>query len=425
MENKFDLIVAGGGFGGVASAISAARGGAKVLLIERYNCFGGAASYGLVTPFMYYWTTLPETGERKYLCGNLFREIVDEMNKIIDVKLPDDEPTIELFDEELLKIVLNRMVKAAGVTVLFNTSVIGVKEDDGTLSSVEVFGMGRKYEFFADYFIDATGDAELSTLAGCESQLGRAADNLCQPMTLCFRLGGIDKDKFREVKPSINKIYQDFKKKGLIKNPRENVLTFDNPNEGMIHFNTTRIARKNPIDIFELTEAEFEAREQVFEILAFLRNNIEGFEKARVISTALHIGIRESRKVVGEYTITQEDLISLRRFDDAIAAANYAIDIHNPEGTGTTCRFFEEGTWYHIPYRCLIPKKMKNMLVVGKCISATHEAHSSYRIMPYCAELGQAAGTAISLAKKMGVSDVRDVDVKALQEILRGEGYLI
>ncbi len=424
MDNKFDLIVAGGGFGGVASAISAARRGVKVLLVERYNCFGGAASHSLVAPFMYYWTVMPETGEKKYLCGGLFREIVSEMNKIIDKKLPDEEPTIELFDDELLKIVLNRMVKAAGVSVLFNSTVVGANEKDGHLSSVEVFAMGKKYEFFADYFIDATGDAELSTLAGCECQLGRKEDNLCQPMTLCFRIGGIDKDKFREIKPQINHIYRDLQKKGLIKNPRENVLTFDNPNEGVIHFNTTRVVMKNPTDIFDLTEAEFEAREQAFEMLNFLRENIEGFEKARIISSALHIGIRESRKIVGEYTITQEDLIALRPFEDAIAAANYAIDIHNPEGKGTRCRFFEDGTWYTIPYRCLIPKKMKNMLVVGKCISAEHEAHSSLRIMPYCAEMGQAAGCAVSLLLEKK-SDVRDVDMKKLQKILRGEGFAI
>ncbi len=422
MKTKYDLIVVGGGFAGVASAISAARNGADVLLIEKYNCFGGAASYALVTPFMYYWTEDPKTGGRKYLCGDLFREIVEEMNKIIDVKLPDDEPTIELFDEELLKLVLNRMVKAAGVTVLFNTTVTEAVVKDGVISSVKALAMGRNYEFFADYFIDATGDAILSVYAGCEFKLGREKDNLCQPMTLCFRMGGIDKDKFWEVKPRINEVYREFKKKGLIRNPRENVLTFDNANEGVIHFNTTRVAKKNPTDIFDLTEAEMEAREQVFEVLEFLRNNIEGFEKARVTSTAMQIGIRESRKIVGEYTITKEDLISLRRFDDAIATANYAIDIHNPEGTGTECRFFDEGTWYQIPYRCLIPKSMKNMLVVGKCISATHEAHSSYRIMPYCAELGQAAGTAISIAKRDSVSDVRDVDIKKLQEILRREG---
>ena len=320
------------------------------------------------------------------------------------------------------KLVLNRMVKAAGVTVLFNTTVTEAVTENGAISSVKTLAMGRNYEFFADYFIDATGDAILSVLAGCEFKLGREKDNLCQPMTLCFRMGGIDKDKFWEVKPRINEVYREFKKKGLIKNPRENVLTFDNANEGMIHFNTTRIAMKNPTDIFDLTEAEFEAREQVFEVLEFLRNNIEGFEKARVTSTAMQIGIRESRKVVGEYTITKEDLISLRRFDDAIATANYAIDIHNPEGTGTECRFFDEGTWYQIPYRCLIPKSMKNMLVVGKCISATHEAHSSYRIMPYCAELGQAAGAAISIAKSDNVPDVRNIDIKKLQEILRREG---
>lgn len=424
MKNKYDLIVVGGGFGGVASAISAARGGADVLLIEKFNCFGGAASYALVAPFMYYWTENPETDEREYLCGGLFREIVEEMNKIIDIKLPDDEPTIELFDEELLKLVLNRMVKEAGVKVLFNATVTEAEVSDGVMTGVRVFGKGTSNMFYADYFIDATGDAELSVMAGCEYQLGRTKDNLCQPMTLCFRLCGVDKEKFFESKQEINHLYRKLQKEGKIKNPRENVLTFDNPNEGVIHFNTTRIVMKNPTDLFDLTDAEMEAREQVFEMLYFLRENFEAFKKARVLSTALQIGIRESRKIVGEYTITQQDLLDICRFDDAIATANYAIDIHNPEGKGTHCRFFEKGEWYEIPYRCLIPKAMKNMLVVGKCISATHEAHSSYRIMPYCAELGEAAGNAISLLIK-AKADVRDVDIKKLQEILRNNGSKI
>ena len=173
-----------------------------------------------------------------------------------------------------------------------------------------------------------------------------------------------------------------------------------------------------------MTKAEIEAREQVFELLYFLKENIEGFENARVLSTALQIGIRESRKIEGEYTLTEADLKSLARFPDAIAAANYDIDIHNPEGTGTTHYYFGKGQWYEIPYRCLIPKHMDNLLVAGRCISSTHEAQASYRIMPFCAELGQAAGTAAAVAVKDKTS-VRNVDVQQVQSILRDAGFVI
>ena len=155
-----------------------------------------------------------------------------------------------------------------------------------------------------------------------------------------------------------------------------------------------------------------------------VNNVIPGFENCRVISTALHIGVRESRKIVGEYVLTEDDLLSLARFDDAIATANYAIDIHNPEGTGTRWHEFGAGEWYEIPYRCLVPKGMKNLLVAGRCISSTHEAQSSYRIMPFCCELGQAAGTAVAVAKE-GNKDLRDADIKKLQEKLRANGFSV
>ena len=170
--------------------------------------------------------------------------------------------------------------------------------------------------------------------------------------------------------------------------------------------------------------AEIEAREQVFELHHFLKENIEGFENSRVLSTALLIGIRESRKIEGEYTITEEELKSCCRFEDAIATSNYDIDIHNPEGPGTMQYYFKDGDWYEIPYRCLVPKKMNNLLVAGRCISSTHEAQASYRIMPYCAELGQAAGTAVAVAVKNKTS-VRDVNIKQVQEILRNDGFVI
>ncbi len=420
-NSKYDLIVVGGGFAGSCAAIAAAREGLSVLLVERYNCLGGAAGNGLVMPFMGYATKDMESGRRKFLCGDLFLEIIREMN--VFRGRPADEYS-GAFDEEILKLVLNRMCLGSGVKLLYDTTVISADVSDGNIKSIKAICKGVQFDLYADSFIDASGDAELSVLSGCNFTLGREEDGLCQPMTLCFRMSGVDKELFKEQKPAINSLYKEFKEKGLIKNPREDVLIFGNFNDGVLHFNTTRIVKKNPTDAFDLTDAEIEAREQVFEIYGFLKENFECFKNARVLSTALHIGIRESRKIEGEYTLTVEDLKSLARFDDAIAVANYDIDIHNPEGAGTSHYFFGPGEWYEIPYRCLLPKGMNNLLVAGRCISSTHEAQASYRIMPYCAELGQAAGVAAAVARQGGVN-VRNVDIKAVREKLKENGFVL
>lgn len=419
MSVKYDLIVVGGGFAGVCAAMEAGRKGLKVLLIDKNNCLGGAASNCLVIPFMNYWTKDPETGENKVLTGDLFMEIVGELKKLGG--LHENNKT---FDEEILKLVLNRMCLKYGVELLFNSNVVGVEKADGVIHSVKVWGKSRMMEFSADFFVDATGDAELSAQAGCGYRVGREEDGLCQPMTLSFRMGGIDVPVMRENRALMNSLYKEFQSKGLIKNPREDILLFFTLHEGVVHFNTTRVVKHDPTDPMAVTRAELMAREQVFEMYHFLKENIPGFENSYVFSTALQIGIRESRMVEGEYTLTVEDLKSLARFDDAIAVANYDIDIHNPEGAGTSHYYFGAGEWYQIPYRCLLPKACTNLLVAGRCISSTHEAQASYRIMPYCAELGQAAGAAVSLAVKDGTT-LRGVDIQKLQSILRSEGYVL
>ncbi|MBR5460340.1 MAG: FAD-dependent oxidoreductase [Clostridia bacterium] len=424
MKNKYELIIVGGGFAGVAAAISAARRGVDVLLIEKYNCLGGAAVSQLVLPFMPYWTQMPVTLDRKFLCGSLFLEIFEEMNKLTDAEGKEGFNKLLYFDEEILKLVLNRMAIKSGVTLLFNTTVTEAAVENGFIKSIKALGKSKVLELEADTFIDATGDGELSMLAGCSYKLGREKDSLCQPMTLCFRMSGVDRDKYRKNEKRINELYKELREKGVIKNPRENILVFYNYNDNVLHFNTTRVVKKNPTDPFDVTEAEIEAREQVFELLSFLKNNFDGFENARILSTAMQIGIRESRKIEGEYTISVDDLMSLARFDDAIAVSNYSIDIHSPDGTGTYQWYFGDGEWYEIPYRCLIPKGMNNLLVAGRCISSTHEAQASFRVMPYCSEIGQAAGIAVSVAKKNATS-VRDVDIKEVQKILISEDFAI
>lgn len=417
--NKYDLIVVGGGFAGVSAALEAGRHGLRVLLIEKYNCLGGAAVNNLVLPFMNYWSKDAETGENKLLTGDLFNRIIDEMNKLGG--LHNNQKT---FDEEILKLVLNRLCAEYGVSLLFNTTITDASVVDGKIVSVTALGKSAKIELTADHFIDATGDAELAMLAGCSYQVGRETDGLCQPMTLCFRVGGIDMHLFRENRLNINPLYQKFQAEGKIKNPREDVLLFGTMHDGILHFNTTRVVKHDPTNPWDVTNAELIAREQVFELHNFLKEYIPGFENSYVLSTALQIGIRESRMIDGHYTLTVEDLKSLARFDDAIAVANYDIDIHNPEGTGTSHYYFGAGQWYQIPYRCLLPKKINNLLVAGRCISSTHEAQASYRIMPFCSELGQAAGAAVVIAAKENKS-LPNVDIQQVRSVLKAEGYCL
>lgn len=403
----YDLIVVGGGFTGVCAAIAAAREQLSVLLIERTNCLGGAPATNLVNPFMAYWTW--KDGEKFYLSRGIFLEIAEELKKCGG--LAENEST---FDEEWLKLVLNRMVCKEGIELLFHSYLIDAAVSNGTVTSVTVANKSGKQTFTADFYIDATGDGDLSVLCGCPYHIGRPEDHLCQPMTLCFRLANVDLDTFDRVRPTIDPLYQKWQAEGKIKNPREDVLIFSTMIDGVLHFNSTRIVKKNPVDAFDVTAAEIEAREQVFELYHFLKENIDGFQNAKIISTALQIGARESRMIEGNYILTAEDLVACTKFEDAIAEGNYDIDIHNPEGSGTSHYYFPEGQYYTIPYRCLCPKGTNNLWVAGRCISSTHEAQASYRIMPICATLGQAAGTAAAIAKQTG-KDANTLDVKKVQ----------
>ena len=416
---QYDVIVVGGGFSGAAAAIAAARRGMEVLLIEKSNCFGGAAVNCLVNPFMYYWTNDPATKKPIYLCNGIFREILTELTAM--KAMPENS---SVFHEEYLKLILQRMILKENVHVLFHTYLTGVRMDNGKVKSVLVSNKEGPGEYAARYFIDCTGDGDLAVLAGYPYHLGREKDHLCQPMTLCFRVAGVDLKAFEKSYDSINPLYQQFQREGKIKNPRENILVFENVVDGVLHFNSTRIVRKNPVSGEEKTQAELEAREQVFELFHFLKENIDGFQHSQLLSTAMEIGVRESRMIEGEYLLTQEDLVACTKFDDGVVCGNYDIDIHNPEGSGTSHYYFKDGEYYTIPYRCLVPKGSRNLLVAGRCISSTHEAQASYRIMPICCCLGEAAGIAASFCGN-SAADVMDIDIPRYREELRARQLLI
>ena len=423
---KYDVLVCGGGFAGVAAAIAAARQGASVLLVESSNALGGAAVNCLVNPFMPYTTKV--NGERMALSAGIFSEITDALIRITRELDGEDARfttrPMATFSEEYLKIVLNRMATSAGVELLFHTNVVAVRRDGKRLRSVVVSNIAGLSDVEASCFIDCSGDASVAVQAGYPTRLGREEDRLCQPMTLCFRVGDINTALFLENREYLQKRYKELQSAGKIRNIREDVLFFRTTSDNVVHFNTTRVVKHTPIDPLSVTAAEIEAREQVYEMFRFLKTEIPGCENARLLSTAMHIGVRESRMIDGEYLLTKDDLLAYIHFEDGIAACNYDIDIHNPEGSGTSHFYFPDGCYYTIPYRCLIPRGSENLLVAGRCISSSHEAQASYRIMPTVCTLGEAAGVAAALAVRDNLS-VSSIDVPELRRLLRENGAVV
>ncbi|MBE6611809.1 MAG: FAD-dependent oxidoreductase [Ruminococcaceae bacterium] len=411
---EFDIVIAGGGLAGVFAAVSAAREGMKVLIVEKCGFLGGMATSGLVFPFMSY----RERGSGAPANAGLFAEFLRRMAAIGGTV----NDTSTAYKEEYMKLILDRMVREAGVKVLFHSLLSEVERDGRIIKSITISTCEGNIKVTAPVFIDATGDADLTAFAGLEYELGRESDGLCQPMTLNFRMTNVDWSKYD--RKAANALYKEFREKGLIKNPREDILVFRYPIYNIMHFNTTRIVGKNPVSVYDVSESEMIAREQMFEMLDFLKKNVAGFEDADIVASAGEIGIRESRRIVGHYVIKTEDVTGAVKHDDRIARATYEIDIHNPAGTGTYHCPVPENDYYTIPYRALIPVGADNLLVAGRPISSTHEAHSSLRIMPITSCIGEAAGAAASLMRKADAA-ATDIDVTRLQNILTDHGALI
>ena len=412
---RYDVAVIGGGFAGVAAAIAATREGSSVLLIDKGNSLGGAAVNCLVNPFMPYSTKI--NGVDTELSAGIFKTICEKLMERNAMKGGS-------FLEEELKFILNNMVIEAGVDLLFHANIFEVSRNGEVIESISLATKNGITRVEADYFIDATGDAQVAFVAGCPTVLGRPGDNLCQPMTLCFRLGNVDVDAFMASRPSLRSEHKAALAAGELKNPRENILVFKTPIPNVLHFNTTRVVKHDPTSPVDVTRAEIIAREQVYEIYDFMKKHADGLENSFLMMTAAEIGVRESRMIVGDYVLTEADCRAFLKFDDSVAACNYDIDIHNPEGSGTSHYYFPEGEYYTIPYRSLIPQNASNMLVAGRCISSDHGAQASYRIMPTVCCIGEAAGCAIGLAVKDKV-DTRHVDVSKLQSVLKENGAFI
>ncbi|MFZ0573519.1 MAG: FAD-dependent oxidoreductase [Candidatus Cybelea sp.] len=440
---EFDVLVVGGGNAGCAAAIAAARHGARTLLLERYGFLGGTATAAMVGP----WMTFHSAKER--IVGGIAQEMVERLmlkgaspGHLADSS--DYVATITPFDPEVHKALLFEMMQEAGVSLLLHAYFLSAQLDGEAVCGATFATVGGTRTYRGRVVIDATADALVASSAGVPTQQGDERGRV-QPATLMFRLSHVDlaalaaylrehPDEMRSSLPpqervpaaltavaGLNGLWERARADGLVDVPRELVSFFISPYPDEVTVNMTRVVNIDPLDPDDLTRAEVESRLQAMQLLEFFRRRVPGFAGARIAATGTQVGIRESRRIVGRYTLTREDVLQARRFDDAVARSAYPIDVHNPSGSGTSTQRLAPGESYEIPYRTLLPVNREQLLVAGRCISTTHEALASTRLTPTVMTLGQAAGTAAALACARGVR-VADIDTNELRAQLVADG---
>jgi len=443
ITSSYDVLVVGGGNAGCAAALAAARHGARTLLIERYGFLGGTATAAMVGP----WMTFHSGSER--IVGGIAQEIVERLVRrgaspghIVDSS--DYVPTITPFDPEIHKALLFEMMREAKVDLLLHAWFLGTHLEGDRVQGVSVATVGGGRSYRGTVVIDATADALVAASAGVPTQKGDERGRV-QPASLMFRLSHVDLSKtatylrmhadqmrtslkaHERTAPALTavaglyELWEQARADGIVDVPRELVSFFITPYPDEVTINMTRVTDIDPLDPVDLTRAEVEARLQVMQLLRFFRERVPGFEQARLAATGTQIGIRESRRIVGRYTLTAADVLAARTFPDGVARSAYPIDIHNPSGSGTTTHRPPAGSSYEVPYRCLVPVNREQLLVAGRCISTTHEALASTRLTPTVMTLGQAAGTAAALANERG-EPAGDVNAETLRAQLIADG---
>ena len=439
-----DVRVVGGGPAGIGAALGAAEAGAKVVLVERYGFLGGNATAALVMPLMSFHTQrtlLEQPGATKLFptdhgpgepvvagaLARLLRRLVSAGGAI--APSPDTGYTVP-FDPELFKLVALELLDDAGVQFLFHAFASEV-EHDGPVRGVVFETKSGPVVMRGRVVVDCTGDGDVAARAGAPYEIGREQDGLVQPMTLMFRMVQFDRagfeayvrahpDQWRGVH-GLWDLIRKAAEAGELDLPREDILFFGTPHEGEVSVNSTRVMRVLGTDVFDWSRAELESRRQMRQIAAFLRRHVPGFERAYVAQSGVHTGVRETRRIVGDYQLTAADVLEGRKFDDVVARGAYPVDIHNPKGSGTTLKRLPPGEAYDIPLRALLPQGVDGLVVAGRCLSGTHEAHSSYRVMPIVMATGQAAGVCAALAAQRNLSP-RAVPVGDVQATLLRQG---
>lgn len=445
--DEAETLVFGGGPAGIGAAVGAARNGADTMLIERFGFLGGNATASLVGPFM---TSFSHDGKRQVV-GGVFDELVRRMAVSGAAIHPSEvragssyagfrnfgHDHVTPFDPEIMKMESLSLVSDAGSRLRLHTSFVDVlPQDDGSWLAI-VFGKGGMKAIRAQNLVDCTADADVAVSAGVATEVGRAEDGLTQPMTLFFRVANVDGESVKryldehpeEGEKPFSTIVEQARKRGEFDIPRDKIGIYETTTPGVWRVNTTRIQRLSGLDPAELTIAEVEGRRQVAQLMQFFRAHMPGFKNAALLDTATQIGVRETRRIVGEYVLTEEDVLSGRSFPDTIAWNAYPMDVHSPTDSGGGATFAMDKAdqlpdHHEIPFGSLLPRSVDGVMVAGRCISATHVALGAVRVMPPSFAMGQAAGTAAAQSLKSG-ERLRDIDRQKLRATLMSQGAIL
>ena len=422
--DEYDVVVCGGGPAGIGAALAAAEHGARTALLERFGFLGGMATAGLVNPM----SEFAYAGRR--VIGGIPWRFVQRLEAAGGALVEEPRCNVS-FNPEVYKLAAQEMLMEAGVTCYMNTMLLDCQMEEQEIRSAIVFNKSGMAAVSGKYFIDATGDADLSFMAGVE-MLPQGLD--AQPGSFCFCLGGVDtttermhiihqrNHRFNHQAAFVRERLLELRKNGV------DVPQFGGPwmattlVDGCVTVNMTR-APMNAVDSRNYQQAEFKMRKDVFRLVALMREHIPEFRNCYIASIATMAGIRESRRIRGKHVLTGEEYAKAAPFPDSVARSCHPIDIHLPDGEGQHLVFPDDAGF--IPYRCLITDSHPNLLVAGRAISADGEAFAATRVQAPCMETGQAAGIAAALCLQSGNCRVQDVDVPKLVSLVRESGSFV
>ena len=454
IQKEYDVVVIGGGPGGLPAAIAAARNGTSVLLVEKNGYLGGNMAIGL--PLLGY---LDKDG--RTVIGGIAQEFVDDLRNYktsygcaaTDHIACPMHNSMTFYDHEIFKIIALRKIREAGVDLLLHTQVIETNVDNGKLRSIKLFGKGWQINVAAKVFIDATGDGDVAFMAGATYGMGQRESGVLQPPTLMFSVSNVDITKtiqFVEDDPSqmqlsdttevgngydaeffrqhphhimvgLRKLFLQLKAEGKLPIDRDTIIYITSVLPGEVHLNCTRHLNVDGSDVFNLTRAEIEGYLQIEKFMETLHQYVPGFEKCHITQIYPTIGVRESRRFSGVCELTEDDLINGYVGEDAIGLGSYIIDIHMGDGSSTIVKKVPP---YGLPYGMTVSRDIDGLMLSGRCSSMDAVAMSSARVMPICMAIGEGAGVGAALAVQHNILP-KDVDIKQVREILLKSGVIL
>ena len=418
--DRAQVLIAGGGISGITAAIVAKKLGLDVILTERYGFLGGISTAGLLGTFCGFYT-VNEDGTLFQIVKGFGAELLNRLkaiNALGPVRIIDGKAGILPYDSTSLRIVTDQLIREYDIKIYLHSLAVSVSQDFHRLKSVIYESKSGRFAIEAETFIDATGDGDIAANAGAQYEINPGKTQF--PTTI-FCIGNVDLERVNSLKrEELAELMERSCADGEFELPRTDARMIVSPVTGELRCNFTRVGKDgrpvNGLDVRELSYGEIEGRLQALEYLRFFRQKVPGFENASISQLPVMLGVRETRRIVGEYQLTKEDVLSSRKFDDAIGCNAWPIELHQ-SGTNTNWLWLPKGMYYQIPYRCLTVKGVSNLLAVGRCLSTTQEAQASTRIIASCINQGEAAAVACAISLEDRCT-LKDIDIGKLKSKL-------